>query len=243
MKNDEVNKYLVPVAVVLAGLFIGGAVIWNGSHPAQPATTGSTASAWLAKVTRSISGIDEAKVAAAATANKATYDQAITADRAAAQAVGISATPSFLIGTQVVAGAYPYADFDTVIAAAIAGKTAPQAGGGKMVTVVTQSSNSVSVDGDPFIGNANAPLTIIEWTDYQCPFCGQFEKVSLPQIMQKYVDSGQVKVVFKDFPFLGPVSNLDAEYGRAVWALYPQQYFAWRTAAYEQQQPENSLTI
>ncbi len=100
---------------------------------------------------------------------------------------------------------------------------------------------NVKTDGEPFIGQANAPVTIAEWSDYQCPYCKEFEITTLPLIIQNYVNEGKVKVVFKDFPFLGPDSMVDAEYARAVWALYPTQFAAWRTALYATEPQENSL--
>ncbi len=147
------SKFFLPAAVVLAGLFIAGAVFWNGSHP-----TAGTAG---------------------------------------------SPTPG----------------------------TAPSV-----------NIKDVTTTGDPFIGQPNAPTTIAFWSDFQCPFCKQFEVTTLPQIIQTYVNTGKVKIVFMDFPFLGPNSLVDAEYARAIWALYPSQYFAWRTAFYDQQPQENSLS-
>lgn len=146
------NKIFLPAAVVVAGLFIAGAVIWSGAHPAQ--------------------------------------------------------------------------------APGIAGGTAP---------APSVNIKDVKTDGQPFIGNANAPITIAEWSDYQCPYCKQFELTTLPQIIQNYVSAGKVKVVFKDFEFLGPDSMVDAEYARAIWALYPAQFGAWRTALYTQEPQENIL--
>ncbi len=154
MENNEMSsKFFLPAAVVLAGLFIAGAVVWNGSHPAA--------------------------------------------------------------GTAGV----------------------PTPGAAPSVNI-----KDVTTTGDPFIGQLNAPTTIAFWSDFQCPFCKQFEVTTLPQIIQTYVNTGKVKIVFKDFPFLGPNSLVDAEYARAVWALYPSQYFAWRTAFYDQQPQENSLS-
>ncbi len=101
---------------------------------------------------------------------------------------------------------------------------------------------NVKTAGEPFIGQANAPVTIAEWSDYQCPYCKEFEITTLPSIIQNYVNAGKVKVVFKDFPFLGPDSMVDAEYARAVWALYPAQFAAWRTALYVTEPQENSLS-
>ncbi|HVB20227.1 MAG TPA: thioredoxin domain-containing protein [Candidatus Paceibacterota bacterium] len=115
----------------------------------------------------------------------------------------------------------------------------PQAGTAPSVAV---DIKNVKTDGEPFIGQANAPVTVAEWSDYQCPFCKQFELNTLPQIIADYVNAGKVKVVFKDFQFLGPDSQVDAEYARAVWALYPAQFSEWRTAFYSQEPQENSLS-
>ncbi len=96
----------------------------------------------------------------------------------------------------------------------------------------------VDIAGDPFIGSETAPVTIAVWSDYQCPFCKNFEVGTLPQIVETYVDTGKVKIVFMDFAFLGNDSSDAAAYSRAVWKLYPAQYYAWREAMYEAQDDE-----
>ncbi|MBI5004547.1 thioredoxin domain-containing protein [Candidatus Kaiserbacteria bacterium] len=105
----------------------------------------------------------------------------------------------------------------------------------------------VSIKGEPFIGKANAPVVMAFWSDFQCPFCKAFETGGIPQIniepalpllITEYVNTGKLKIVFKDYPFLGEDSTTAAEYGRAVWDLYPAQYFAWRTAMYKAQDDE-----
>ena len=58
----------------------------------------------------------------------------------------------------------------------------------------------ISTDNDPIIGNPDAPITIIEFSDFQCPFCARFHVETLPSIMNEYIDKGQVKLVFRDFP-------------------------------------------
>jgi len=235
MQTNETNKYFLPVAVVVAGLLIAGAVMWNGSKPAGTDSTGSpqagpkvnikdvktdgdpfigsatapvtiafwsdfqcpfcksaevggvpqiptppsipeiiknyvdmgkvkivfmdfaflgndsiTAAlynrsvwklhptqyfAWrtamyvaqdaensgfgnatsIDKLNATIPGLDAAKIAADVEANKAVYQAMIDFDKAEAQKVGVNATPSFVIGTEVIQGAYPYPTFQTAI--------------------------------------------------------------------------------------------------------------------------------
>ena len=58
----------------------------------------------------------------------------------------------------------------------------------------------ISPGNNPVIGNPNAPITIIEFSDFQCPFCAKFHMQTLPTIMDEYINKGKVKLVFRDFP-------------------------------------------
>ena len=58
----------------------------------------------------------------------------------------------------------------------------------------------ISADNDPIIGNPDAPITIIEFSDFQCPFCAKFHSQTLPLILDEYIEQGKVKLVFRDFP-------------------------------------------
>ncbi len=58
----------------------------------------------------------------------------------------------------------------------------------------------VSEDDDPVKGNKNAPVTIIEFSDYQCPFCKRFYDDTYKKIVENYIKTGKVKLVYRDFP-------------------------------------------
>ncbi len=58
----------------------------------------------------------------------------------------------------------------------------------------------VSVDDDPSKGDPDAPITIVEFSDYECPFCKRFVDNTFDQIQKEYIDTGKVKYVFRDFP-------------------------------------------
>jgi protein-disulfide isomerase len=155
--NEMGNKYFLPIAVVAAGLLIAGAVVWNGSRPAD-----STGSPKASKV----------------------------------------------------------------------------------------DIKDVKTDGVPFIGSANAPVTVAFWSDFQCPFCKAFEvghpqipiQPAFPDILKNYVDTGKVKIVFKDVVFLSPRMGMDSLtavlYNQSVWKLYPNQYLVWREAMFVAQDEE-----
>jgi len=62
------------------------------------------------------------------------------------------------------------------------------------------SQVKATADDDPFLGDKNAPIEIIEFSDYQCPFCRKFWTETLPSIKSEYIDTGKVKFVYRDFP-------------------------------------------
>jgi len=58
----------------------------------------------------------------------------------------------------------------------------------------------LNIDNAPFKGDKNAKLTLIEFSDYQCPFCSRHVQQTLPQLDKDYIKTGKVKYVFFDFP-------------------------------------------
>jgi protein-disulfide isomerase len=59
---------------------------------------------------------------------------------------------------------------------------------------------TVSVKDAVFKGERTAKLTLIEFSDYQCPFCGRHSRETLPQLVRDYVETGKLRYVFRNFP-------------------------------------------
>ncbi len=79
-------------------------------------------------------------------------------------------------------------------------------------TTTIQQRVQVSVDDDPFLGSSDAPLTVIEFSDFQCPFCRSAYQSILPQLKKDYVETGKIKFVYRDFPLsFHPMSEKSAE--------------------------------
>lgn len=78
----------------------------------------------------------------------------------------------------------------------------------------------------PFAGNANGDVTIVEFFDYACGYC----KRALPDLIKILEEDSGVKVVFKEFPILGPNSVLAAKAALAVHASEPEKYLPFHTA-------------
>jgi protein-disulfide isomerase len=60
--------------------------------------------------------------------------------------------------------------------------------------------SSVSFEGEPSQGNPDAKVTVIEYSDYECPFCSKFYSESYGKLKTEYIDTGKINFIFKDFP-------------------------------------------
>lgn len=69
---------------------------------------------------------------------------------------------------------------------------------------------------DVILGDAKAPVTLFEFADYQCPFCARFYEQAGAQIRDQYIKTGKVKMVYRDFAFLGPESLAAASAARCA---------------------------
>jgi protein-disulfide isomerase len=88
------------------------------------------------------------------------------------------------------------------------------------------------------LGKANAPVTMIEFADLQCPFCRDYTKSALPALVARYVRPGKTKVVFSGMHFIGPDSEKAL---RAVYAAGLQgRLWEYLDLLYKSQGPENA---
>jgi protein-disulfide isomerase len=58
----------------------------------------------------------------------------------------------------------------------------------------------LNLKGDPFKGEKNAKVTLVEFSDYQCPFCARHVRATLPPLESEYIATGKIKYVFRNFP-------------------------------------------
>jgi protein-disulfide isomerase len=79
------------------------------------------------------------------------------------------------------------------------GDPAPAAASPALLAGIPQRGNE--------LGRADAPVTLVEYADLQCPFCAEFASSALPELVRDYVRSGRVKLVFRGLAFIGPDSE------------------------------------
>lgn len=89
----------------------------------------------------------------------------------------------------------------------------------------------------PVLGDPNAPVTIVEFADFQCPFCGRFFKTTGREIIETYVKTGKAKFVYRDFAFLGEESEWAAQAARC--AGDQGKYWQYHDYLYDHQNGEN----
>ena len=87
------------------------------------------------------------------------------------------------------------------------------AGNDEIPTGIANVNAEDYVDDDPSLGNKNAPVTIVEFSDFQCPYCSRFRTQTFDQIKEQYIDTGKVRFVYRDFPLssIHPIAQKAAE--------------------------------
>jgi hypothetical protein len=112
----------------------------------------------------------------------------INAEMQYGASLGVTGTPGFLVNGRLLKGAQPFAVFKEMIDEELAG------------TAGSVSRVNVDIEGSYIKGEVNAPVTIVEFSDYECPYCTRHFEQTYGQIVSEYVDTGKVKLVFMDFP-------------------------------------------
>lgn len=117
-----------------------------------------------------------------------------------------------------------------------------------------QAPKDIPVGNSPFLGKSDAPVTVVEFSDFQCPFCAAVNGVKndvynqivagspgwepvVPNLKKDYIDKGLVKFVYRDFSFLGEESDLAAN--AALCAADQGKYWQYHDKIFESQKGEN----
>ncbi len=87
-------------------------------------------------------------------------------------------------------------------------------------------------------GEVDAPVVLVAYSEFQCPFCGKFARDTAPTLEEKYVADGTLRIEWRDFPYLGPESMTAAVAGRAAAAQ--DKFWEFHDALYADPLPPNS---
>src|SRR5205085_11590401 len=172
--------------------------------------------------------------------------EAIQKDNNYGQQVGANGTPSFFINGKLIAGALPFDTFKTVIDEQIAKANELTRKGVRAdklyETIVAENVKAagsapeakVEVGNAPALGPKNAPVTIVEWSDFQCPYCGKVEP-TLQQLREEY--KGKVRIAWKNQPLsFHPNAMPAAEAAMAAYEQGNDKFWAMHDKLFENQQ-------
>jgi protein-disulfide isomerase len=131
----------------------------------------------------------------------------------------ISVPASIIIGSTIIAlsillsGGVLEVKGLTSKKAGVFASTAPSASSAPVAAAAPETGPvKVSVDDDAVLGNPDAPITMIEFSDYECPFCKRHFDQTYPELKKNYIDTGKMKIVFRDLPlsFHDPMATKEA---------------------------------
>ncbi len=222
-------KLTTPVAVLIGALFISVSILASGGFGlnklyklvgipdcSAPETAEEIVNCLNTKLVTLASKINVDKDKFQSCLSSKKYQDEITKDQQDAEAAGLNGTPGFVIGPTDsngnisgigLSGAYPYVVFKAVLDKYQAGETAEQILASEDIIPELNNSplkdvliaSAASVDNDPQLGKKDSPLTIIEFSDYECPFCKRHFEKTYPSLKKDYIDSGKARLVYRDF--------------------------------------------
>lgn len=142
---------------------------------------------------------------------------------------------AIIVGCVLISGSILYTDF-----ASNKGGVGNQQG--NQQPPPPSGSGEVSMDDDAVLGDENAPVTMVEFSDYQCPFCRKFFIDTLPSIKKDYIDTGKLKLVFRDYPLnFHPAAQKSAE--AAECADEQGKYYQMHDKLFAEQQKQGEGTV
>jgi len=245
----NLEPLLTPISIVISGILISASFFF-GLGNADFSTTGrkSTSDTPIAVpdgtdplvALAGEIGVDPDEFSACLSENDFTDE--IAADVAAGTEAGVQGTPGFVIGVLdadgnvdgvAIAGAQPIDAFKTVIDEQLKRADDPSI---KSSTAAAKTS----LDDDPIIGDRdNAKIAIVEFSDYECPFCQRHHQTTHSQLVSDYVDTGLAVLSYRDFPlsFHEPKASEEASAANCIQILAgDEKYFEYSTLIYERTQ-------
>ncbi|MEW4226383.1 DsbA family protein [Rossellomorea marisflavi] len=113
----------------------------------------------------------------------------------------------------------------------------------KSEPTATTTKKLVDVEGQPVLGEADAPVTIVEFGDFKCPACKVWGEEVFPQLVKDYVDTGKVKFSYVNVLIHGEESQMAGLAAESVLKNSPEQYWEFHKALFESQPDEETEWI
>jgi protein-disulfide isomerase len=167
------------------------------------------------------------------------YDAQVNQDLTDGAALEVNATPTFFVNGRMILGAQPYSLFKQMIDQELSGNRSPlteeEASGA--------AEMKVGLGHLPLLGDKNAKVTIVEFSDFQCPFCEAFYTDTLSQLKKEYLDTGKAHLAFRHFPIESLHPNAPTAHEAAECANEQGKFWEYHNALFNDQQTWADLPL
>jgi len=247
MENKQ--NFLIPASIIIAGLIVGFAIVGKdsivsllkggnkdlgkeGTGTAASSSTApkspSTASAYFKEYAKEL-GLNTEQFNSCLDSEK--YKDQINQSVSAGNSIGVSGTPASFVDGMLLSGAQPYENFKALLDKELGTSQSLPAlfEDYKKQGYFSDVKKEISLNNFAGkMGDDNAKVTLVEFTDFQCPFCERHTTTTVPQIIKDYVNTGKVKYYIMDYPLtqIHPNAFIASEAARCAaeqgkyWEMY-----------------------
>lgn len=220
--KERLNFLTTPLAIILGSLIISASVLMHGGiikigkgsaapTPVAPAAPVAPQAKTLEEVINGFKGLasklglDQGKFDSCL--DSGSKAESVNKDAEEGSQAGVNGTPAFFVNGRLISGAMPFEQFKTIIDEEIKGTAS-----------AGTTRETVTVGDLPRMGQESAKVAIVEFSDYECPFCERFFTQTEGKIKSEYVDKGLVKFYYRDFPLtqIHPGAQKAAEAARCA---------------------------
>lgn len=226
----DLQTLLLPTSIIIGSIIISATIFFSNNNGVVSGTSTTKEEVEVAGLYSLAELVDIKPEDLQECVDSGKFEDEVKQDIEDGSKAGVNGTPAFIVGTytkgkitgEIISGAQPFSAFETVIEKYLSGK-----GDGTSV---------IEVGDDPVKGSAKAKVAIVEFSDFECPFCQSFHQSTYPEIISNYVDLNKVIYVYKDFPlsFHDPVATEEAMAATCVQEMKGDEaFFEFAQAIYE----------
>ncbi len=167
------------------------------------------------------------------------FAEEVTTDINNGNTFTVSATPTFFINGRMLVGAQPYELFQQMIDQEISGNRSPltpeEASGSAQVAIAKGHL--------PVLGSNEAKVTIVEFSDFQCPFCESFLTSTYPELKKNYIDTGKVNMTFRHYPLTSIHPNAETAHRASECANEQGKFWEYHDILFQMQPDWSELPL
>ncbi len=230
MVTLDLQTLLLPTSIIIGSIIISATIFFSNNGGVVSGTSTKNDDVEVAGLYSLAELVDLKPEKLEECVASGKYEEEVKQDIEDGSKAGVNGTPGFIVGTyskgkitgEIISGAQPFSTFETVIEKYLSGK-----GDGTSV---------IEVGDDPVKGSTKAKVALVEFSDFECPFCQSYHETTFPEIISNYVDSNKIIYVYKDFPlsFHDPVATEEAMAATCVQEMKDDEaFFEFAQAVYE----------